>query len=70
MPNKGIAHQYGQAVVAVILAALLTAVIHKVNVIEESILHKDYVELRFSHIEYMIEELKVEIKEEEGERDD
>lgn len=56
--NKGMMHQYGQAVVAVILAALLTAIVHKVGVIEDSILHKDYVEQRFTHIEYMINELK------------
>lgn len=58
--DKGTAHQYGQAIAAVILAGLLSIMVHKVTMIEDSILHKDYVELRFSHIEYMIEELKEE----------
>lgn len=56
------AHQYGQAVVAVILAALLSGVVglfNRLGKIEDSILHRDYLEEKMDNIEQRIEKLEV-----------
>lgn len=54
-------HQYGTAVVAVILAALLSGVVglfNRLEKIEDSILHKDYLEEKLDNIEQRVEKLE------------
>ncbi len=55
-------HNYGQAVVAVILAALLSGVValfNRLDKIEGSILHRDYLEERLDNMEQRIEKIEV-----------
>ncbi len=54
-------HSYGQAVVAVILAALLTSVaalLNRIDGIEQKIMHKDYLEQRLTHLQDRIEQVE------------
>ena len=55
-------HNYGQAIVAVILAALLSGVValfHRLDKIEGAILHRDYLEERLDNMEQRIDKLEV-----------
>ncbi len=62
VPESNVVHSYAQAVVAVILAALLSGVValfNRLDKIEGSILHRDYLEERLDNMEQRVEKLEV-----------